>query len=143
MMASSWLFWALLSAIFAALTTIFAKIGIQGLDSDLATLIRTAIVLLLLTLFVYFTDKWTSPFNLTKYNWLFLALSGIATAASWVCFYRALQIGQASKVLVVDKFSIVIVAILAFLFLGEKPLAKDWLGILLVACGLMITAFKR
>ena len=90
MVASSWIFWAVLSAIFAALTTIFAKVGIQGVDSDLATLIRTAIVLLLLTLFVQFTGKWANPFNLSKYNWLFLFLSGLATGASWVCFYRAL-----------------------------------------------------
>lgn len=143
MASSSWIFWAILSAIFAALTTIFAKVGIQGVDSDLATLIRTAIVLLLLTLFVHFTGKWINPFNLSKYNWVFLALSGLATCASWICFYRALQIGEASKVLVVDKFSIVIVAILAFVFLGEKPLTKDWLGIALVACGLMVIAFKR
>ena len=143
MAASSWIFWAVLSAIFAALTTIFAKVGIQGIDSDLATLIRTAIVLLLLTLFVHFTGKWANPFNLSKYNWLFLFLSGLATGASWVCFYRALQIGEASKVLVVDKFSIVFVAILAFVFLGEKPVTKDWLGIALVACGLMVIAFKR
>ena len=143
MASSSWIFWAILSAIFAALTTIFAKVGIQGVDSDLATLIRTAIVLLLLTLFVHFTGKWLNPFNLSKYNWVFLALSGLATCASWICFYRALQIGEASKVLVVDKFSIVIVAILAFVFLGEKPLTKDWLGIALVACGLMVIAFKR
>ena len=143
MASSSWIFWAILSAIFAALTTIFAKVGIQGVDSDLAALIRTAIVLLLLTLFVHFTGKWVNPFNLSKYNWVFLALSGLATCASWICFYRALQIGEASKVLVVDKFSIVIVAILAFVFLGEKPLTKDWLGIALVACGLMVIAFKR
>jgi transporter family protein len=143
MASSSWIFWAILSAIFAALTTIFAKVGIQGVDSDLATLIRTAIVLLLLTLFVHFTGKWVNPFNLSKYNWVFLVLSGVATCASWICFYRALQIGEASKVLVVDKFSIVIVAILAFVFLGEKPLTKDWLGIALVACGLMVIAFKR
>ena len=143
MVASSWIFWAVLSAIFAALTTIFAKVGIQGVDSDLATLIRTAIVLLLLTLFVQFTGKWANPFNLSKYNWLFLFLSGLATGASWVFFYRALQIGEASKVLVVDKFSIVFVAILAFVFLGEKPVTKDWLGIALVVCGLMVIAFKR
>jgi len=143
MAASSWIFWAFLSAIFAALTTIFAKVGIQGIDSDLATLIRTAVVLLLLTLFVYLTGKWANPFNLSKHTWLFLGLSGVATGASWVCFYRALQIGEASKVLVIDKFSIVIVAVLAFLFLGEKPMLKDWLGIVLVAFGLVLIAFKR
>jgi len=143
MAASSWIFWAFLSAIFAALTTIFAKVGIQGIDSDLATLIRTAVVLFLLTLFVYLTGKWANPFNLSKHTWLFLGLSGLATGASWVCFYRALQIGEASKVLVIDKFSIVMVAVLAFLFLGEKPMLKDWLGIVLVAFGLVLIAFKR
>lgn len=142
MASSSWVFWAFLSAIFAALTTIFAKVGIQGVDSDVATLIRTAIVFLLLTLFVYLSGKWINPFNLNQYNWLFLGLSGLATCASWVCFYRALQVGDSSKVLVVDKFSIVIVAILAFVFLGEKPLPKDWLGIALVACGVMVIALK-
>jgi transporter family protein len=142
MPSSSWIFWAFLSAIFAALTTILAKVGIQGINSDLATLIRTAIVLLLLSLFVHLTGKWSNPFNLSQHNWLFLGLSGLATGASWLCFYRALQIGEASKVLVIDKFSIVIVAILAFIFLGEKPLIKDWLGMVLVASGLILIAFK-
>jgi bacterial/archaeal transporter family protein len=143
MTTSSWIFWAFLSALFAAMTTIFAKVGIQGVDSDFATLIRTVIVLLLLTIFVNFTGKWANLFHLSKYNWFFLCLSGFATGASWVCFYRALQIGEASKVLVVDKFSIVIVAVLAFIFLGEKPILKDCFGIFLVAGGLMVIAFKR
>lgn len=143
MVSSSWFFWALLSATFAALTTIFAKVGIHGVDSDLATLIRTAIVLMLISLFVHFTGKWSNPFNISKYNLVFLGLSGLATAASWICFYRALQIGDASKVLVIDKFSIVIVALLAFVFLDEKPQLKDWLGIIMVAAGLMAIAFKR
>jgi len=143
MTTSSWIFWAFLSALFAAMTTIFAKVGIQGVDSDFATLIRTVIVLLLLTIFVNFTGKWANLFHLSKYNWFFLCLSCFATGASWVCFYRALQIGEASKVLVVDKFSIVIVAVLAFIFLGEKPILKDCFGIFLVAGGLMVIAFKR
>ena len=143
MTTSSWIFWAFLSALFAAMTTIFAKVGIQGVDSDFATLIRTVIVLLLLTIFVNFTGKWANLFHLSKYNWFFLCLSGFATGASWVCFYRALQIGEASKVLVVDKFSIVIVAVLAFIFLGEKPILKDCFVIFLVAGGLMVIAFKR
>ncbi len=142
-MMSSWIFWAFLSAIFAALTTIFAKIGIQSIDSDLATLIRTAIVFLLLALFIQLSGKWANPFSISRNTWLFLSLSGIATGASWLCFYRALQIGDASKVLVIDKFSIVMVAILAFIFLGEKPIMKDWLGILLVASGLILIAIKR
>ena len=142
-MIHSWIFWGFLSAIFASLTTIFAKVGIQSIDSDLATLIRTAIILFLIALFIQFSGKWTNPLNISKNTWLFLGLSGIATGASWLCFFRALQIGDASKVLVIDKFSIVIVAILAFLFLGEKPLAKDWFGILLVASGLILIAIKR
>jgi transporter family protein len=142
-MINSWIFWAFLSAIFASLTTIFAKVGIQSVDSDLATLIRTAIIFLLLALFIQFSGKWTNPLNISKNTWIFLTLSGMATGASWLCFYRALQIGDASKVLVIDKFSIVIVAILAFVFLGEKPLVKDWLGILLVASGLILIAIKR
>lgn len=138
----SWFFWAFLSAVFAALTTIFAKVGVQGVDSDVATLVRTAIVFLILTLFVYASGKLVNPFKLSTYTWLFLSLSAIATGASWLCFYRALQIGQASKVLVVDKFSIVLVMLFAFIFLGEKAVLKDWIGALLVTLGLVLIAFK-
>lgn len=97
MTTSSWIFWAFLSALFAAMTTIFAKVGIQGVDSDFATLIRTVIVLLLLTIFVNFTGKWANLFHLSKYNWFFLCLSGFATGASWVCFYRALRTKEAFR----------------------------------------------
>jgi transporter family protein len=140
MTTNSWIFWASLSAVFAALTTIFAKVGIQNVDSDIATLIRTAFVFLLLTLFVYFSGKFSPSITITKNTWVFLGLSGLATCASWICFYRALQIGDASKVIVIDKFSIVLVAIFAVIFLGEKTLIKDWIGITLVTTGLILIA---
>ena len=140
MTTNSWIFWASLSAVFAALTTIFAKVGIQNVDSDIATLIRTAFVFLLLTLFVYFSGKFSPSITITKNTWVFLGLSGLATCASWICFYRALQIGNASKVIVIDKFSIVLVAIFAVIFLGEKTLMKDWIGITLVTTGLILIA---
>ena len=140
MTSNSWIFWAALSAVFAALTTIFAKVGIQNVDSDIATFIRTAFVFLLLALFVYFQGKFSTSLAITKNTWVFLGLSGLATCASWICFYRALQIGNASKVIVIDKFSIVLVAIFAVIFLGEKTLMKDWIGILLVTSGLILIA---
>jgi transporter family protein len=140
MTTNSWIFWAALSAVFAALTTIFAKVGIQNVDSDIATFIRTAFVFLLLALFVYFQGKFSTSLAITKNTWVFLGLSGLATCASWICFYRALQIGDASKVIVIDKFSIVLVAIFAVIFLGEKTLLKDWIGITLVTTGLILIA---
>jgi len=139
----SWLYWALLSAVFAALTAIFAKIGIQGVDSDLATLVRTAIIIVVLSVFVWSTGKWSNPLTLPPKTWLFLGLSGLATGASWVCYFRALQIGDASKVAPVDKLSLVLVAIFAFVFLGERPLTREWIGILMVAGGVLVLAFKR
>lgn len=141
--ATNWFYWALLSAIFAALTAIFAKIGIKGVDSDLATLIRTVIITIVLSCFVWFTGKWTNPFLLSSKTWLFLGLSGLATGISWVCYFRALQIGEASKVAPVDKFSLVLVAIFAFMFLGERPALQEWLGIVLVAGGVLVLAFHR
>jgi transporter family protein len=140
--SSSWIFWAALSAVFAALTTIFAKVGIQNVDSDMATLIRTAIVLIFLLAFTYFSGKITNNFSFTNRTWIFLGLSGLATCGSWICFYRALQIGNASKVLVIDKFSIILVAIFAALFLGEEILGKDWVGLALVTVGLIVLAYK-
>jgi transporter family protein len=113
MTSTSWFYWAVLSAVFAALTAIFAKIGIQGINSDLATLVRTAIVILVLSAFVWFTGKWSNPFALSSKTWIFLTLSGLATGASWVCYFRALQIGDASKVAPIDKLSLVLVAVFA------------------------------
>ena len=140
---SSWTFWALLSATFAALTAIFAKVGIQGVDSDLATLVRTIVILFVLSAFIWFAGKWSNPFELPVRTWLFLGLSGLATGASWVCYFRALQIGDASKVAPVDKFSVVQVAVFAFAFLGERPSGREWLGIAMVAGGVLVLAFRR
>ena len=140
---TTWLYWALLSAVFAALTAIFAKIGIQGVDSDLATLVRTAIIIVVLAVFVWGTGKWSNPLALSSKTWLFLGLSGLATGASWVCYFRALQIGDASKVAPVDKLSLVLVAVFAFAFLGERPSMREWLGIAMVAGGVLVLALKR
>lgn len=141
--STSWFYWALLSAVFAALTAIFAKLGIQGVDSDLATLVRTAIVMIALSAFVLLAGKWSNPFTLSSRTWIFLTLSGLATGASWVCYFRALQIGDASKVAPVDKLSLVLVALFAFTFLGERPSLREWTGIAMVAAGVLVLAFKR
>ena len=141
--SASWFHWALLSAGFAALTAIFAKVGIQGVDSDLATLVRTAIILGVLAAFVGYAGKWTNPLTLSSRTWVFLGLSGLATGASWVCYFRALQIGEASKVAPVDKLSLVLVAVFAFAFLGERPSLREWLGIAMVAGGVLVLAIKR
>jgi transporter family protein len=141
--STTWLYMALLSAIFAALTAIFAKIGLKGVDSDLATLIRTAIIIVVLSGFVWFAGKWSNPFTLPSRTWLFLGLSGLATGASWVCYFRALQVGDASKVASVDKLSLALVAIFAFAFLGERPMLREWIGIAMVAGGVMVLAIKR
>ena len=139
----SWSFWALLSAVFAALTAIFAKIGIKGVDSDLATLIRTWLILMVLSGFVWFAGKWSNPFHLSIKTWVFLSLSGLATGASWVCYFRALQLGEASKVAPIDKLSMVLVALFAVVFLGERPSLRDWTGIAMITGGVMLLVFKR
>jgi len=139
----SWFFWALGSAVFAALTAIFAKIGIAGVDSDLATLIRTAVILAVLAAFVYATGKWSDPRALSGKTWTFLVLSALATGASWVCYFRALKVGQASQVAPVDKLSVLLVAVFAFTFLGERPSLREWSGIALVGAGVLVLGFKR
>ena len=140
---SHWLIWAVLSAVFAAMTAIFAKIGIQGIDSDLATLIRTAIIMVVLSAFVWYAGKWSDPRQLSSRTWLFLGLSGLATGASWVCYFRALQSGPASQVAPIDKFSLVLVVIFAVIFLDERPSLREWSGIAMVAGGVLLLAFKR
>jgi len=139
----TWFYWALLSAIFAAMTAIFAKVGIQGVDSDLATLVRTAIIAVVLSAFIWYAGKWSHPFDLPAKTWIFLGLSGVATGASWVCYFRALQIGDASKVAPVDKFSVVLVALFAVVLLGERPSYREWGGIGLVAAGVLLLALKQ
>ena len=140
---NGWLLWALLSAVFAAATAILAKLGLEGIDADFATLIRSIVIVGCLALFVVALGKWTDPFRLSPRNWVFLVLSGLATGASWVCYFRALQVGDASKVAPVDKLSVVLVAVFAVIFLGERPIAKDWIGIALVGCGAVLLALRR
>ena len=139
----TWFFWALLSAVFAALTAVFAKIGLTGIDSDLATLVRTGVIAVVLAAFVAGTGKWTNPLTLPGKTLLFLLISGLATGASWVCYFRALKIGDASKVAPVDKLSVVLVALFAVLFLHERPSVREWLGILMVGGGVLVLALKR
>lgn len=138
----TWFFWALLSAGFAALTAIFAKIGLEGVDSDLATLVRTVVIFFVLSAFVVLMGKWTNPLALPSKTWVFLILSGLATGASWVCYFRALKIGEASKVAPVDKFSVVLVALFAVVLLGERPSVREWFGIGLVGLGVLVLAIK-
>ncbi|HQR19780.1 MAG TPA: EamA family transporter [Burkholderiaceae bacterium] len=140
--APTWFIWALLSAVFAALTAIFAKIGLEGVDSDLATLVRTVVIFFVLSAFVALTGKWSSPLALPTRTWVFLVLSGLATGASWVCYFRALKIGEASKVAPVDKLSVVLVALFAVVLLGERPTVREWLGIGLVGLGVLVLAIK-
>lgn len=141
--SSNWFVWALLSAVFAALTAIFAKIGVRDVDPDLATLIRTVVILAVLGGFVYFAGKWSNPLQLPSRTWRFLVLSGLATGASWVCYFRALKVGEASKVAPVDKFSLLLVVLFAVLFLKERPALREWIGIALVGIGVLVLAFKR
>ena len=141
--AHAWFYWALLSAVFAAFTAIFAKLGLAGIDSDFATLVRTVVILVTLTGCVWVTGKWSDPLALHGQTWLFLVLSGLATGASWVCYFRALQMGDASKVAPVDKLSLLLVAVFATLFLHERPTPREWLGIFLVGAGVFVLGFKR
>ena len=133
-----WLILALLSAIFAALTSILAKVGIEGVNSNLATAIRTAVVVVMAWGMVFLTNTQGGIGDISKKSWLFLILSGLATGASWLCYYRALQIGQASKVVPVDKVSVVFTLILAFVFLHEQFTAKSLIGCILIGVGTLI-----
>jgi len=141
--SATWFFWAVLSAVFAAMTAIFAKVGLTGVDSDLATLVRTGVIAVVLAVFVIATGKWTNPMTLPVKTLLFLLLSGLATGASWVCYFRALKMGEASKVAPVDKLSLLLVAVFAVLFLHERPSFREWLGILMVGAGVLVLALKR
>lgn len=142
MNTNHWLMWAILSACFAALTAIFAKVGLRQVDSDLATLIRTIIIVLVLSLMVWGLGKWQNPLLLSGKTWLFLTLSALATGASWLCYFRALQLGQSSQVAPIDKFSVVLVTVFAVIFLGERPSVQEYLGIVLIAVGVLTIALK-
>ena len=133
-----WLLFAILSAVFAALTSILAKIGIEGVDSTLATAIRTVVVVIMAWGMVFLTHVQSDISEISKKSWIFLILSGLATGASWLCYYRALQMGSASKVVPIDKLSVVITLILAFVFLHEEFTAKSLIGCILIGAGTLI-----
>jgi len=137
---AQWQIWAFLSAGFAALTAIFGKLGVEHVNSDFATLIRTVFILLVLAVIVVVTGAQQPLNGISGRTYLFLALSALATGGSWLCYYRALKLGPASLVAPVDKLSVVLVALFATLFLGERLLAKNWLGIALIACGTILVA---
>lgn len=138
-----WFGWALASAAFAALTAIFAKVGVQRIDSDMATWVRTAVVMAALSVFIAATGKWSDPTTIPARTWVFLVLSGLAAGASWLCYFRALQLGDASQVAPVDKASLVLVLVFAWWFLGERPTLRDGLGMLMVAGGVLVLGLKR
>ena len=133
-----WFIFALLSAVFAALTSILAKVGIDGVNSNLATAIRTVVVVVMAWGMVFLTNTQNGITEISRKSWIFLILSGLATGASWLCYYRALQIGDASKVVPIDKLSVVITLILAFLFLHEQFTVKSIIGCILIGVGTLI-----
>ena len=133
-----WAIFAILSAIFAALTSILAKVGIEGINSNLATAVRTIVVVLMAWFMVFATGNQNGIVDISKKNWIFLILSGLATGASWLCYYKALQLGEASKVVPIDKLSIVITIVLAFIFLGEQITLKTLIGCCLIVTGTFI-----
>ena len=133
-----WFVFAILSAIFAALTSILAKIGIEGVNSNLAAAVRTIVVVLMAWFMVFITGNQNGIVDINKKSWIFLILSGLATGASWLCYYKALQLGEASKVVPIDKLSIVITIVLAFIFLGEQITLKTLIGCCLIVTGTFI-----
>ena len=136
-----WIVFALLSAVFAALTSIFAKIGIDGVNSNLATAVRTVVVVVMLWLIVFITNNQSGLAQISKKSWVFLILSGLATGASWLCYYRALQLGKATEVAAVDKLSIVFTLILAFIFLQDTFTVKSLIGCALIATGTILVVW--
>lgn len=139
---TSWPLWALLSAGFAALTAIFAKVGVENVNSDFATFIRTIVILLAAGMMIYVTGNWQEPSSVSGRTWLFLVLSGLATGASWICYFRALKLGDAARVAPIDKLSVVFVAVFSVLFLGERLTLPNWLGIIMIAGGAVLVAYR-
>ena len=139
---SSWQFWAVLSAAFAALTAIFAKVGVENVNSDFATLIRTVVILLVTAGIVAATGQFQAPGSISGRTYLFLILSGMATGASWLCYFRALKLGQAAQVAPIDKLSVVLVAVFGAIFLGERLSGTNWLGVALIAAGAVLVAYR-
>lgn len=139
---TSWQLWALLSAVFAALTAIFAKIGVENVDPDFATFIRTIVILAGLGSILVASARWQALSSISGRSYVFLVLSGLATGASWVCYFRALKLGDAARVAPIDKLSVVLVAVFGATFLGERLSVAAWLGIALIACGAMLVAYE-
>ena len=139
---SSWQFWAVLSAIFAALTAIFAKVGVENVNADFATFVRTIVILLVLAAILSATGEWQNPAAISGRTYLFLALSGLATGASWICYFRALKLGDAARVAPIDKLSVVLVAVFGTVFLSEKLSVANWLGVALIAGGAILVAAR-
>jgi bacterial/archaeal transporter family protein len=139
---SSWQIWALLSAAFAALTAIFAKVGVANVNSDYATFVRTIVILVALALILLATGQFQSPASVSGRTYLFLVLSGLATGASWICYFRALKLGNAAQVAPIDKLSVVLVAVFGVLFLGERLTGPNWLGVALIAVGAVLVAYR-
>ena len=138
----AWQLWAVLSAVFAALTAIFAKIGVESVNSDLATFIRTIVVIVVLAGILVATGEWQPPAAISGRTYLFLVLSGLGTGASWLCYFRALQLGDAARVAPIDKLSVVLVAVFGTGFLGERLSAVNWLGIAAIAGGAVLVAYR-
>ncbi|WP_152046997.1 EamA family transporter [Aureimonas psammosilenae] len=141
-MTASWQFWAVLSALFASLTAIFAKLGVENVGSDFATLIRTLVILAVLSLILTITGSWQGLSTISGRSWLFLVLSGCATGLSWLAYFRALKIGQAAEVAPIDKLSVVLVALFGAIFLGERLSLSGWLGVFLIAAGALLVAWR-
>ncbi len=139
---ASWQLWALLSAAFAALTAIFAKVGVENVSSDFATFVRTIVILLVLGLILAATGQWQKPATVSGRSYVFLILSGLATGGSWICYFRALKLGDAARVAPVDKLSVVLVALFGATFLGERLSGANWLGVLMIAAGAVLVAYK-
>ena len=138
----SWQAWALMSAVFAGLTAIFAKVGVQNVNSDFATLIRTVVILCVLCAILLATDQWQSLTSISNRTYFFLVLSGLATGGSWICYFRALKLGDAARVAPIDKMSVVLVAIFGVAFLGEKLSPPNWIGVVFVAAGAVLIAYR-
>ena len=138
----AWQFWAVLSAVFAALTAIFAKVGVENVNSDFATFVRTVIILGILGLILVATGEWQPIRSVSTRTYLFLALSGLATGGLWICYFRALKLGDAARVAPIDKLSVVLVAVFGVVFLGEGLAFLNWVGVLLIASGAILVAYN-
>jgi bacterial/archaeal transporter family protein len=140
--AMTWQFWAILSAIFAALTAIFAKVGVENVNSDFATFIRTIVIFCAISAILIASGQWQSFGSISARSYAFLLLSGLATGASWVCYFRALKLGDAARVAPIDKLSVVLVAVFGVIFLGERLSAPNWLGVALIGAGAVLVAYR-